>query len=449
MAIETGQIIGDYEVIGLIGAGGMGDVYKVRNVISERIDAMKVLRAHAENAPGAAGRFLREIKLQASLKHPNIAVLYTAMRFEDEILMFMELLDGIGLDQRLRHGSLPPAEAVHYASQCLRALEYAHERGVVHRDIKPSNLIITTGGAVSGVVKLLDFGIARSTAQSAKDLTLTDAGTAVGSAHYMSPEQALGREVDARSDLYSMGVVLYEMLIGARPFSGENAYSVLKAHVEQEPLSPAELNPGLPRGLCDAVLRALRKNREDRFPSAAAFRAAIEPSTPAGAVISPPPPVEAPRTAGIDSPTATRITALLAAELGPIAAHLVKQTCARTTDVREICHLVAEQVTDETRRRRFLEKCEHQLHLSSLAAAVKPATGTRAAASGVKPAAWDPQILDRVKKALAEYVGPVAKVIVDKAARKCSSLDDLYEMLAGEIAAPADRKKFLATKPRA
>jgi hypothetical protein len=438
MAIEPGQIIGDYEVLGMIGAGGMGHVYQVRNVISERIDAMKVLRPQSGGAGDAAGRFLREIKLQASLKHPNIAVLYTAMRFGDEILMFMEMLDGIGLDQRLRHGSIPPAEAVHYAAQCLHALEYAHGRGLVHRDIKPSNLIITP----SGVVKLLDFGIARSV----KDLTLTGEGVTVGSAHYMSPEQALGRDVDARSDLYSMGVMLYEMLIGARPFAGENGYSVLKAHIEQEPLSPADLNPSLPQGLCDAVLRALRKDREARFLTAAAFRAAIEDKALGDTLtlLATPAPARVP---GIDSPTAARIAVLLAAELGPIAAHLVKQTSARTTDVREVCRMAAEQVGDETRRRRFLKNCEQELQLGSLASPTKPPTGSREPVSGAKAPALDPQVLDRVKKALAESVGPVAKVIVDKAARKCSSLDELYEMLAGEIAAPADREKFLASKP--
>lgn len=435
MAIETGQIIGDYEVIGLIGAGGMGEVYKVRNLLSERIDAMKVLRPQSESTPDAAGRFLREIKLQASLKHPNIAVLYTAMRFEDQILMFMEMLEGIGLDQRLRLGSLPHSEAVNYASQCLLALEYAHQREVVHRDIKPSNLMITA----NGTVKLLDFGIARSTA---KDLTLTGAGLTVGSAHYMSPEQALGKEVDQRSDLYSVGVVLYEMLIGARPFTGANFYEVLKAHVEQEPLSPADLNPSLPRALCDAVLRALRKDRDARFPNAAEFRTAIRESQDTATMPG------APKAQAIDSSTAAKMTALLAAEMGPIAGHLVRQTCQQTANVREACRRLAEQMSDSGRRRRFLENCERELHLPSPTAspAEKIPTGTRTA-SGAKPAAWDPQTLDRVKRSLAEYVGPVAKVIVDKASRKCSNLDELYELLAPEIASAADRAKFLASKP--
>jgi serine/threonine protein kinase len=445
MPLEVGQIIGDYEIIGRIGAGGMGDVYKVRNVISERIDAMKALRPQADSSPDAASRFLREIRVQASMKHPNIAALYTAMNFDGQILMFMELLDGIGLDQKLRRGSLPPAEAVHYASQCLHALEYAHERGVVHRDIKPSNLIISP----TGIVKLLDFGIARNV----RDLVLTGTGMAVGSAHYMSPEQVLGREVDGRSDLYSMGIMLYEMLIGARPFAGD-AYSILKAHVEQEPLSPADLNPGLPPELCDAILRALSKDRERRFPNAGAFRAALEGTasgvsltSEGGARAQPEVSQKLEPPISVDSATASRIVSLLATEVGPIAAHLVKQACARTTGVREVCGLVAEQIPNESRRRFFLDQCEHGLQLPPLTASGRPSKDVEGSNSSTKSTAWNPQALDRVKRMLAEHLGPVATVIVDKAARKCSNIDELYGVLAQEIAAPADRTKFLASKP--
>ncbi len=436
---EIGQTLGDYEVVGLIGSGGMGEVYRVRNLISERVDAMKVLRPQSENALEAAERFLREIKVHASLKHPNIAVLYTAVRHENQILMFIEMVEGVALDQRLRRGPLSQDEAVRYASQCLGALQYAHEHGVVHRDIKPSNLII----ALAGGIKLLDFGIARST----MDLKLTGAGRAVGSAHYMSPEQALGQEADARSDVYSVGILLYEMLLGARPFTGDSMYSVLKAHVEQEPLAPAEINPSISRELSDAVLRALRKRREERFQSAAEFRAHIEASRPAETrtirmiptAPSPPPPNQP-----SDLSTATRIAALLAEELGPIATHLVKQTLTKTSDVNEVCRRVATEVSDESRRKRFLERCATELKLTSLLP-VKAVTAP-SVTSATKPGPWEPQVLEGIKKALAQYVGPVAKVIVDKAARKCSNLDQLYEVVAAEIESGADRAKFLATK---
>ncbi|HBY61063.1 MAG TPA: serine/threonine protein kinase, partial [Solibacterales bacterium] len=155
--MEAGQRIGDYEVLQVLGAGGMGKVYKVRNVLSERVEAMKVLLPNLESEPDLVDRFLREIKVQAALEHPNIAHLRTAAQVSGQLLMIMEFVEGQSLDALLKNGPLPPADAVNYASQVLSALEYAHARGVVHRDLKPPNMMLTP----QGVVKLMDFGIAR------------------------------------------------------------------------------------------------------------------------------------------------------------------------------------------------------------------------------------------------------------------------------------------------
>jgi len=154
MNLEIGSIVGDYQVVGILGAGGMGQVYKVRNVISDRVEAMKVLLPDLVNQPDLADRFLREIKVQGSLEHPNIAALHTAVRVDNQLLMLMEFVEGVTLDQKLKDGPLPAAEAVNYIMQVLSALDYAHARGVVHRDIKPANMMLTSGG----VVKLMDFG---------------------------------------------------------------------------------------------------------------------------------------------------------------------------------------------------------------------------------------------------------------------------------------------------
>src|ERR1017187_8534615 len=187
MNLEIGSTVGDYQVVEILGAGGMGQVYKVRNVISDRVEAMKVLLPDLANQPDLADRFLREIKVQASLEHPNIAGLHTAVRVDNQLLMLMEFVEGVTLDQKLKTGPLPAADAVSYIMQVLSALEYAHGRGVVHRDIKPGNMMLTSGG----VVKLMDFGIARSSA----DMKLTQTGTTVGSLYYMSPEQIQGELV--------------------------------------------------------------------------------------------------------------------------------------------------------------------------------------------------------------------------------------------------------------
>ena len=173
MDLQIGSTVGDYQVIGILGAGGMGKVYKVRNVISDRVEAMKVLLPDLANAPDLADRFLREIKVQASLEHPNIAALHTALRVENQLLMLMEFVEGETLEQKLKEqGRLPVASAVDYISQVLSALEYAHAHGVIHRDIKPANMMLTP----AGVVKLMDFGIAKASS----DHKLTMTGTTLG-----------------------------------------------------------------------------------------------------------------------------------------------------------------------------------------------------------------------------------------------------------------------------
>src|ERR1043165_7499501 len=241
MNLATGSIVGDYQIIGVLGEGGMGKVFKVRNTISDRIEAMKVLLPNLEGEPDLADRFLREIKVLASLNHPNIAGLRTAVRFENQLLMIMELVDGESLDHRLQHhGRLPVEEAVRYISQVLAALACAHERGVIHRDIKPANMMVTP----DGTVKLMDFGIAKS----ATDRKLTMTGTTMGSLYYMSPEQITGVEsLDARSDLYSVGVSLYELVTGKRPFDGDSQFAIMSAHLQKVPVPPITIDPSLPQ----------------------------------------------------------------------------------------------------------------------------------------------------------------------------------------------------------
>jgi serine/threonine protein kinase len=265
--MNIGERVGDYEIVEVLGAGGMGQVFKVRNLLSERIEAMKVVLPNLESDPGLADRFLREIKVQAALDHPNIAKLHTAMRSGNQLLMFMEFVEGISLAKRMERGPVPPGEAAAISAQVLDALAHAHANGVVHRDIKPANIMITG----SGVVKLLDFGIARMQA----DKRLTKTGTAVGSLFYMSPEQIRGAEPDQSSDIYSLGIVLYEMVTGRRPFGGDSDFQIMAAHLEQVPVPPIQAMPGVPPELSEIILMAIAKEPGARFQSAAAFRAAL------------------------------------------------------------------------------------------------------------------------------------------------------------------------------
>jgi len=267
MALEAGARVGDYEILALLGAGGMGQVYSVRNIISGRTEAMKVLLPDFATERDLAARFTAEIRTLASLDHPNIAQLRTAFQFENRLVMIMEFVEGVTLDKRASDAPIPVSDVINYSMQVLSALSYAHSKGVTHRDIKPANIMITS----HGLVKLMDFGIAKST----NDLQLTRPGTTMGSVYYMSPEQVRGGTVDARSDIYSFGVTLYEMLTGRRPFQAETAYSVLNAQLNEVPAPPMQVNPALSTELNNIVLRAMVKLPDGRFQTAEEFRTAL------------------------------------------------------------------------------------------------------------------------------------------------------------------------------
>ena len=203
MSDPVGKRLGDYEILNVLGSGGMGRVYKARNVITDRVEAMKVLLPDLQGHEDVAARFQREIKVLAALNHPNIATLHTALTIDNQLVMIMEYVEGESLSARLNHGPIPVADALNYLDQVLNALSYAHNRHVIHRDIKPANMMLTP----EGVVKLMDFGIARTQGESNK---LTATGSTLGSLNYMSPEQVKGEATDERSDLYSLGISLYE-----------------------------------------------------------------------------------------------------------------------------------------------------------------------------------------------------------------------------------------------
>ncbi len=268
MPFEVGQVAADYEILGLLGKGGMGRVYRVRNVISNRAEAMKVLLADVAAEADLGDRFIGEIRTLARLDHPNIAKFHTAFKFENQLVMLMELVEGFTLAERGKQEPLPLNDVLSYATQTLAALSYAHQNGVIHRDIKPSNIMVTP----HGVVKLMDFGIAKSTFEP----LLTRPGTTMGSMLYMSPEQVRGMTVDARSDIYSVGVLLYELTSGRRPFEAENTYAILEAQLNATPQPPIEVNAALPKPLSDIIMTALAKEPMQRFQTAEAFRNALE-----------------------------------------------------------------------------------------------------------------------------------------------------------------------------
>jgi serine/threonine protein kinase len=267
VAFEIGQRVGDYEIVSMLGVGGMGSVYRVRNVISDRTEAMKVLLPNLVAEPDLAVRFISEIRMLASFDHPNIAQLHTAFQVDNQLVMMMEFVEGSTLEQIAKQGPIPQSDVIKYMQQVLAALSYAHGRGVVHRDIKPANIMVTS----QGVVKLMDFGIAKSRTEQ----DLTRPGTTMGSLYYMSPEQVRGGTVDARSDIYSVGVMMYELLAGRRPFVADSAYEILNQQCNVVPQSPVEVNAQLPAPLSDIIVCAMAKDPANRFQNAQALSNAL------------------------------------------------------------------------------------------------------------------------------------------------------------------------------
>jgi serine/threonine-protein kinase len=262
--IDVGSQVGDYEVLEKLGAGGVGRVYKVRHRITGRIEALKVLLPHRSLDEQSRDRFLREARVQANLQHPNIASVLTAFDSEDGLVLVMEFIAGEPLSQYLERGRLPLDEQLRYATQALSGLAYAHSRGVIHRDIKPENLLI----GPSKTLKLTDFGLAKTVT----DIQLTATGTPMGSVYYLSPEQVTqGDAVDHRADIYSMGAVLYQLAAGRRPFRGSQAYELMRAHLEEQPVPPADVDASVPAELSRVILRAMSKDPNDRFASADEF----------------------------------------------------------------------------------------------------------------------------------------------------------------------------------
>jgi len=376
MIFGLGDRIGDYEVLAPLGAGGMGSVYKVRHAISQRIEALKVILPNASAGPEMAERFLREIRLLASLEHPHIAALHNAFRIHDELVMVMEFVEGASLRERLRSSGITLGQALEYAAQVLAALAYAHTHGVIHRDIKPSNVMI----ASHGVVKLLDFGLAASMnpvgaaagSPGDDDTELTQPGTLLGSPYYISPEQARGERADARSDVYSTGAMLYEMVAGRAPFDGGGAggaYAIIAAHLHQAPKSPAEVNPRVPVELARIIVKALAKSPAERFSSAGEFLAALE---------------------------AIRLDALRLNETVTVAAQNLRPAARAAADAS--VHSDAD--------------------------------------------------LERVSKELATFIGPIAHILVKRAAPESRTLSDLYQTLAQEISSASKREQFLGSMPR-
>jgi serine/threonine protein kinase len=263
-----GHVIGNYKIEQKLGEGGMGTVYRGVDMMIEREVAIKALRAELASQPQVVERFRSEAVTLAKLNHPNVATLYSFFRHGDDFFMVMEFVRGVSLDQVIQQrGAIPCAQALPLFCQVLDGIDHAHDFGIIHRDIKPANMMLTQ----KGTLKVLDFGIARILGTS----RMTRAGHLIGTIEYMSPEQVRGQETDARSDIYSLGMLLYELLTGRVPFDSQNEFELMKAQTETMPTPPRQLNPDIPPVVEQAIMRAIAKEPNERFQTAGDFRAVL------------------------------------------------------------------------------------------------------------------------------------------------------------------------------
>jgi len=263
------ETLGTYRLINRLGVGGMGEVWRAEDTKLLRQVAIKILPEQLAGDAEWKDRFLREARMVAQLNHPNIATIYGIDQQGETLFIAMELVEGQQVSSLIADGPLPPAEAVRIAAAVADGLSEAHVKGIVHRDIKPDNILVSPR-----TVKVLDFGIAKNVGGTA-DPKLTQGGLVIGTPHYMSPEQALGRTLDARTDIFSLGVVLYEMLTGEKPFAGEAVTEILLKIVMSEPVDIARTGRDVVPALADVVRRCMKKEPAERFGDCEELRKAL------------------------------------------------------------------------------------------------------------------------------------------------------------------------------
>src|SRR5215467_9057589 len=273
MPLASGTKLGPYEILAPLGAGGMGEVYRARDTRLEREVAIKIIPAHLSSDPNLRQRLEREAKAVSKLSHPNICTLYDIGQQEGTNFLVMELIAGETLVQRLTKGPVPSEQTIRCAAQIADALAKAHRKGFTHRDLKPSNIKLTKSGA-----KLMDFGLAKQqgpaplaevlTGMTVDQSKLTGEGTIVGTFQYMAPEQLEGKEADARTDIFALGEVMYEMATGQPPFSGKSRASLIASIMNMDPPSMTQLQPLTPQALEHVVRKCLAKDPDERWQNA-------------------------------------------------------------------------------------------------------------------------------------------------------------------------------------
>jgi len=481
---HNGQL-GKYRIDGVLGKGAMGVVYKGFDPGIERVVALKTIRKEMFSESEQLeliGRFKNEAQAAGRLTHPNIVTVYDYGEDAESAYIAMEFVEGTGLDTLMAPARPTPLPRVlAWMGDLLQGLEYAHSRGVVHRDVKPANLLITRGARV----KISDFGIARI-----ESSTLTQAGSMIGTPSYMSPEQFRGEPVDGRSDVFSSAILLYQLLTGARPFTG-SASTVMQQILNEDPAPPSQVLPALGTGFDALLARAMAKRPDARYPSARAFHEALlaaaqggvdadadattladsdltrlVPAAPAQEPLRPPP-QDAADGSGSGSGIATLtpwkrealpdVEASLARQIGPMARFLLKKVADKAEGLDQLGELLLPHIPSSVGQVQFqqalvqigkkLEATGTGTGMSRSQAGSLPGvarTSMTAAPAEAVPEGFDEAWAEATAHKLVAIIGPIGRVLVKRAMKQTGDRQAFLQLLASHIDNPGERARFLA-----